>query len=164
MIAELIAAGRFRVFPDAARFLIAVRQAGCRTAVASSSLNAGAMLSVVRPHFVLGGSPDGPTMIELFDVDVCGRAFKPGKPHPKIFQAAIAEFGLRPADCVVVEDATSGVLAAKAAGAFCLGVARLGNDAALRECGADWAVESLDSVAVEAVKPQGGPPSAELRV
>jgi beta-phosphoglucomutase-like phosphatase (HAD superfamily) len=45
------------------------------------------------------------------------------KPDPEIFLSAAAGLGLPPARCVVVEDAHSGILAARAAGMKVLAVA-----------------------------------------
>jgi beta-phosphoglucomutase-like phosphatase (HAD superfamily) len=88
----------------------------------------------------------GSTLLDMFDANVCGRDFAQGKPAPDIFLAAAAELGLPPARCFVVEDATSGVQAAKAGGMACVGVARLGDAALLRAAGADWIVTSLDQL------------------
>ncbi|MDE2030087.1 MAG: HAD family phosphatase [Alphaproteobacteria bacterium] len=44
-----------------------------------------------------------------------------GKPHPDLFLYAAQKMATAPADCVVIEDATSGVKAAKAAGMRVLG-------------------------------------------
>jgi pseudouridine-5'-monophosphatase len=53
-----------------------------------------------------------------FSLVVCGDdpRCRRGKPAPDIFLLAAADLGARPADCVVVEDAPSGVAAARAAG------------------------------------------------
>jgi pseudouridine-5'-monophosphatase len=53
-----------------------------------------------------------------FALVVCGDdpRCRRGKPAPDIFLLAAADLGVRPADCVVVEDAPSGVAAARAAG------------------------------------------------
>jgi beta-phosphoglucomutase-like phosphatase (HAD superfamily) len=56
-----------------------------------------------------------------------------------------------PASCVVVEDAPSGIEAARAGGMVALGVARLGDEALLQAAGADLVVTSLDEVAVDAL-------------
>ncbi len=56
-----------------------------------------------------------------------------------------------PGSCFVVEDAVSGVAAAKTAGMAALGVARLGDDELLRTAGADLVVTTLDDVSVEAL-------------
>jgi sugar-phosphatase len=60
--------------------------------------------------------------------------------------------GFTPADCVVVEDAPSGVSAGLAAGCRVLGV--LGTHEASELGGASWATKSLDAVALE-VLPEG---------
>jgi beta-phosphoglucomutase-like phosphatase (HAD superfamily) len=82
----------------------------------------------------------------MFDANVCGRDFAHGKPAPDIFLAAAEELHLPPERCCVIEDATSGVQAAKAGGMACVGVARLGDEEMLRAAGADWVVTSLDQL------------------
>ena len=71
-----------------------------------------------------------------------------GKPHPEPYQKGAALLGLRPADCVIVEDAPSGVGAGVAAGCRVLGV--LGTHAAekLSAAGASWVVASLEDMKV----------------
>jgi beta-phosphoglucomutase len=53
---------------------------------------------------------------------------------------------LAPHRCFVVEDAAVGVQAAKAGGMAALGVARLGDEQALADAGADLVVRTLDEV------------------
>jgi len=48
MVIELIEAGEFTAYPDALRFIIAVKDAGIRVAAASSSKNAGLFLRKIR--------------------------------------------------------------------------------------------------------------------
>ncbi|HEX9438755.1 MAG TPA: HAD-IA family hydrolase [Roseiflexaceae bacterium] len=147
----LIERGEFVAFDDALRFLLALKAADVRIAAASSSKNANLFLSKVP----LGGfatqysfvKPDT-TLLDLFDANVCGRDFAHGKPAPDIFLAAAAELRVPPERCFVVEDATSGVQAAKAGGMACVGVARLGDELLLRSAGADWVVTSLDELPV----------------
>ncbi len=45
-----------------------------------------------------------------------------GKPAPDIFLKAAKKLGMEPANCIVIEDARSGTLAAKAAGMKCIGL------------------------------------------
>lgn len=51
-----------------------------------------------------------------FDAVVAAGNFRANKPAPDIFLAAAELMGVQPADCVVVEDAPSGIQAAKNAG------------------------------------------------
>src|SRR5437868_3521532 len=66
------------------------------------------------------------------------------KPAPDIFLAACRALLLAPAECLVVEDAVSGVQAAKAAGARCLGLTTSFDSAAL--AAADWTARDLAHV------------------
>jgi beta-phosphoglucomutase-like phosphatase (HAD superfamily) len=88
------------------------------------------------------------TLLDMFDANVCGRDFARGKPDPEIFLTAAQALGVPPAECVVIEDAQSGVQAAKAGGMACVGVARLDDQALLKAAGADWVVASLDELPV----------------
>jgi beta-phosphoglucomutase len=156
MVVELIEAGKFSAYPDALRFVIAVKDAGLRIAAASSSKNAGLFLRKISLDAFAeqeGVSPEwmtsGLSLLEAFDVDISGRDFKQGKPHPEIFLTAGSELGVDPKHAFVVEDAESGIQAAKA-GAFAgLGVARHDDEALLAGANADIVVHSLDDIALE---------------
>ncbi|HYN38051.1 MAG TPA: HAD-IA family hydrolase [Rhodospirillales bacterium] len=150
----LIAEGAFGAFPDALRFLLALRGEGVSVAAASSSKNADTMMrqvdigSLPRPH---GGGRKpraGDSLLEAFDADVCGRDVAHGKPAPDLFLLAAAALRVDPAACVVVEDAPAGVAAAKAGGMRAIGVARLDDARLLHGAGADLVVTSLAQVAV----------------
>ena len=52
MVVELIKAGKFSAYPDALRFLLAVKDAGIPVAAASSSKNAGLFLRPDPPRRV----------------------------------------------------------------------------------------------------------------
>jgi HAD superfamily hydrolase (TIGR01509 family) len=142
-VLELIEAGRFTAFPDALRFVLAASELGLRLAAASSSKNAGLMLRRIR----LGKQ----TLRDAFDVDISGRDFARGKPDPEIFITAGRELGVPAPACLVVEDAVSGVEAARAGGMAALAVAR-GDDAELLiAAGADLVVGTLDDVDLAAL-------------
>ena len=116
MIVELIEASQFHAYPDALRFVLAVKDAGLRIAAASSSKNANAFLERIRlDEFAEeeGLSYDfvepGYTLRDILDANVSGRDFEQGKPHPEIFLTAAEELGVPPAESFVVEDAVNGV-------------------------------------------------------
>ncbi len=154
-VVALIEAGKFTAFPDALRFILAVKNLGIPVGCASSSKNAGLFLKQIRLDtfarengIEYGFIKQGLVLLDLFDANVAGRDFAQGKPHPEIFLTAARELGVNPALCFVVEDATSGIQAAKAGKMAGLGVARLDDAALLAEAGADLVVTSLDDVSL----------------
>jgi HAD superfamily hydrolase (TIGR01509 family) len=68
------------------------------------------------------------------------------KPSPEIFQTAFLRLGLPPANCLVVEDATAGIQAAKAAGAAACGIPSTCAASELDEAGADWIIDRLEDL------------------
>jgi HAD superfamily hydrolase (TIGR01509 family) len=123
------------VYPGSRRYIDAVRAAGLKTAIVSSSANTEAVLTA-------GGVAD------LFDARVDANVAKErglhGKPAPDTFLEAARMLGVAPADAAVYEDALAGV-AAGHAGKFGLvvGVDRVGQADQLREHGADVVVKDL---------------------
>jgi sugar-phosphatase len=65
-----------------------------------------------------------PTPATLITADDVAR----GKPDPAGYRAAATAVGVPPGDCVVIEDAASGIAAARAAGMPVIGVAASGRD------------------------------------
>ena len=61
---------------------------------------------------------------KIFDAVITGDHVRNGKPHPEEYTAAIHALGLKPKECVVIEDADNGIIAAKRAGARTIGVAQ----------------------------------------
>ncbi len=152
-VIALIEAGEFKAFPDGVRLLLDAHTAGVRVAAASSSKNANLVLGKVRLDELAdeyGVAYDwiepGQTLLDLLDVDISGRTFKQGKPHREIFLTACRELGAAPRSCFVVEDAVSGVMAAKAGGIAALGIARLDDAQLLTDAGADLVVTTLDDL------------------
>ncbi|MDD2987095.1 HAD family hydrolase [Flavobacterium sp.] len=56
-----------------------------------------------------------------FSHQVSGEDFPKSKPHPAIFQQAAFLANTPIEKCIVIEDSTNGILAAKAAGIYCVG-------------------------------------------
>lgn len=67
-----------------------------------------------------------------------------GKPFPDIFLQAARELGIEPKNCVVVEDAISGVTAGKAAGAAVIAVPNPFRTAGFKE--ADVIIHNLNTI------------------
>ncbi|HEX5941487.1 MAG TPA: HAD-IA family hydrolase [Anaerolineales bacterium] len=101
------------VFPGVHSLISDCRQTGLLLAVASS-----ADLIKVRANLETIGLP-----VAFWDVVVTGEDVVHKKPAPDIFLSAAGKLGVRPSECVVVEDAINGIQAAKAAGMRCVAVA-----------------------------------------
>jgi HAD superfamily hydrolase (TIGR01509 family) len=144
LIDRLIEDGSFEAFPDAARLASALHAAGLKLALASSSKNAEAMLRQIS-------LPDGRTLLSVFDADLSGHEVPHGKPDPALFLLAAEALGIAPGQCMVVEDAPSGIRAARAGGMAALGIARLHDEALLRDAGADLVLTSLDQLDIGAL-------------
>ncbi len=84
-----------------------------------------------------------PVPARLISADMVER----GKPDPEPYRRGAALLGFRPEECIVVEDAPSGVGAGVAAGCRVLGVLGTHSAEELRE--ADWVVESLEGLGVK---------------
>jgi sugar-phosphatase len=70
-----------------------------------------------------------------------------GKPSPDPYLLGAQQLGIKPSDCLVIEDAPSGIRAGKAAGCAVLAVA---SSHAAEELGeADWVMDSLRDLRVE---------------
>ena len=69
-----------------------------------------------------------------------------GKPHPEPYISGARILGFEPADCVVVEDAPTGVGSGKAAGSRVLGVLGTHQASELYSAGAEWVVASMAGV------------------
>jgi beta-phosphoglucomutase-like phosphatase (HAD superfamily) len=158
MVIELIEAGEFTAYPDALRFIIAVKTAGIRVAAASSSKNAGLFLRQIRlDTFAQENSitskfvSPGLSLLDFFDADVSGRDFAHGKPDPEMFLIAAQELGTTPEVSFVIEDAAAGVQAAKAGNMAALGLARADDAELLAKANADLVVTTLDDVDLDAL-------------
>lgn len=84
---------------------------------------------------------------DYFKVLVTADDVTKGKPDPEIYIKAAEKLGRSPADCVVVEDARNGMLAAKLAGMTCIGL--LPEDFPKENYPADRFVSELGQLSVE---------------
>jgi HAD superfamily hydrolase (TIGR01509 family) len=97
-------ANRVDIFPSTKPVLQELRQMNLHLAVATSSVSASA-----RPFLARHG------LTAFFETIVTGEEVKHGKPHPDIYLRAAEKLGVTPNACLVIEDALSGIAAAKAA-------------------------------------------------
>lgn len=138
LLKSMIEQDGVHVYPGSVDYLTAVRDAGLRIAVVSSSANAAAVLAAAE-------------LTEFIEVRIDGNTFAErelaGKPAPDGFLAAAEELGVSPTHAAVFEDAVAGVEAGHAGEfGFVVGVERIGSPqhvVALREAGADVVVSDL---------------------
>src|SRR6266699_881654 len=97
-------ANRVGLFPSAKEVLQELRQMNLHLAVATSSVSASA-----RPFL------DRHQLTAFFEVVVTGEEVEHGKPHPDIYLRAAEKLGIAADAYLVIEDALSGIAAAKAA-------------------------------------------------
>jgi HAD superfamily hydrolase (TIGR01509 family) len=108
--------------------------AGWKLAIATSSPRAKALVTLEAAR----------VDTSAFDAIIFGDMVTHKKPHPEIYLAAMAAIGLGPEVCVVIEDAITGIQAAKAAGCACLAVTNSFGGAQLAQ--ADRVVDSLEGI------------------
>ena len=131
--------GKLKPLPGAVGFVRKCSNLGFRTAVATSAdaIKMEANLKEI-------GLPSS-----AFNATINGLDVENKKPFPDIYIKAAERIGLKPEECLVVEDAVSGIKAAKAAGCKCLAVTTSFERAKLSE--ADWICKSLEEVPEEAI-------------
>lgn len=88
----------------------------------------------------------------LFEVAVDAARFTHPKPSPEVFLIALGDLRLEAADCWIVEDSLNGILAAKAAGCFAVGLTTSFSREALKAAGADLVIETFAELE-EALQP-----------
>jgi len=138
-IYERVIRGRLRPLPGAREFVAECRRRGLAVAVAS-----GADRVKVAANLREIGLPES-----SFDAVIDGNQVAHKKPAPDIFLEAGRRLGLAPGACLVIEDAVSGVAAARAAGMRCLA---LTTSFEARDLGgADWITSDLAQVPQEAL-------------
>ncbi|MFD1021247.1 beta-phosphoglucomutase [Thalassobacillus hwangdonensis] len=122
------------LLPGVKSFMEEAKAAGLKTALASASKNAQAVIERLEVTHLLDSVVDAATV-------------KQGKPHPEVFLRAAEQIGLNASECVGVEDAQAGVKAIKAADMFAVGV---GDPVSLQE--ADWVIQDTKLLTLDALK------------
>ena len=125
--------GRLQPMNGVKEFIVICRQRGQKLAVATSA----DLIKMEGNLQELGLPPD------TFDTCVNGLDIAHKKPNPEIFLTAAARLNIPATDSIVIEDAPNGIVAAKAAGAHCLGLTSSFSENELKEAGADWVAKDL---------------------
>ena len=97
----------YPVFPGALEFVDALRAAGLKTVIVTSS-------DSKKMEFLFRQHPDFPTH---FDAIVTACDVTHSKPHPEPYLVGASKAGVKPSECLVFEDARVGITAARRAGA-----------------------------------------------
>lgn len=126
--------------PGAEDVLRALRRAGIKVAVATSSRNGATILRAAALDHLIDLRVDGVVASQLG---------LPGKPDPALFLEAARRLAVAPSRAILFEDALAGVAAGRQ-GNFrrVVGIDRHGQAEALRQQGADLVIESLEQVEV----------------
>jgi HAD superfamily hydrolase (TIGR01509 family) len=135
-----IVKGKLLPLPGVLEFISKCREKGLKLALATSADTIKMKINLKE----IGLSPDS------FDTIITGLDVNKKKPFPDIYLKAVKNLGLKPGDCLVVEDAVSGIQAGKAAGCRCLAVSSSFDAKELKE--ADWICDSLLNVPEEVLK------------
>lgn len=134
-----IVKGNLYPLPGAHEFVSQCRNKGFRLAVATSADRIKMEVSLKE----IGLAED------TFHSIVTGLDVENKKPFPDIYMKASENLGLKPYECLVVEDAVSGIRAGKSAGCRCLAVTTSFDASVLKQ--ADWICDSLLRVPEEAI-------------
>lgn len=135
MFARVLSEEGVEPYPGTVRLLDQLAKTSVKLAVVSSSRNAPVVLAAA-------GLAD--RFVDVVDGSVAAERGLPGKPAPDTFLAAAADLGVPKERAVVVEDAISGVAAARAGDfGLVIGVDRGVGATALANSGADIVVQDL---------------------
>jgi beta-phosphoglucomutase len=126
-----IVRNNLHALPGAHEFISKCRKKGLKLALATSADRVKMEVNLIE----IGLSS------ETFHSIITGLDVKKKKPFPDIYIKAARSLRLMPQECLVVEDAVSGIKSARSAGCRSLAVTSSFNAAALNE--ADWICESL---------------------
>lgn len=132
--------GKLKPHPGAAALVSRCRETGLKLALVTSSDRIKTEATLAE----IGISPGS------FDAVITGSDVKNKKPFPDIYLEAARRTGYTPGECLVIEDAPSGIKAAKSAGCRCLAVTTTFEKSLL--AGADWICDTLENIPEEVLK------------
>ncbi|MEK7474662.1 MAG: beta-phosphoglucomutase family hydrolase [Candidatus Coatesbacteria bacterium] len=134
---EMLDREKIPAYPGTVNLIKSIRGSGRKAALISSSRN--------LPRIIKSAGVE-----DIWDAIVTGTEVTKGKPDPQVFLMAAERVKMTPARCVVIEDATQGVEAAKRGGMKCIGIDRHGDPARLAK--ADLVVQDLGEIGLSNVE------------
>lgn len=132
---------KYTFFPGALDFLRDLKAHGVRMAIVTSSDRA--KMSNVMPRL--------PELNELMDIITMAEDFHASKPDPDCYLQAQRKLGMEKADCIVFEDALSGLAAGMASGMFTIGMATT-NPRSVIESKCNLVLDSFEGITYEILK------------
>lgn len=123
MLDEGEAGMNYVFYPGALDFIADIRKHGVKCAIVTSS-NLQKMKAVEKAI---------PNFYELFDKVLMAEDFDESKPHPDCYLKGAAYFGLSTDECVVFEDAFTGLEAGMRSGCFTFGLATVNSAEAIKD-------------------------------
>ncbi len=125
-----------RPFPGVLKLITSLKEHGFKIAIASSAPmeNIQLVTQSLKIH-------------NRFDAIISGWEVTKGKPDPQTFLLAAEKLGVEAEDCIVIEDAISGVTASKRANMRCIAVTNTTSREELRE--ADLIIDTLEEITID---------------
>src|SRR5437588_5731244 len=127
--------------PGVLKFLRHLKRERISTGVATSA-------SQVRTKATL----DGMALSEYFDAIVTGNDILLGKPDPSIYRLCCTRLGIVPKHALAIEDAVSGIQAARSAGLHCIGMISHESSEKLRAAGAEQLIHSFQGLSLDTLE------------
>ncbi len=128
-------AGHIQPLPGAITLIRSLQEHGIKQAIASSAPQENILIII-----------QGLCIEDCFQAIVQGTEVPEGKPSPQIYLLAADKLEVRPANCVVFEDAMAGVDGAKRAGMKCVAVTNSHPEIRLQK--ADLVVSTLENISI----------------
>jgi len=87
----------------------------------------------------------------VLDTCVLGDDCQFSKPHPEPYFIGMKRLNVKPEECIVFEDSSSGVKAGVSAGCYTVGVMTTKTESQMREMGANAVIDNYDEIDVDAM-------------
>lgn len=119
------------------------------------------LIYTLAENFVLGLTSSSPRKeVDLiinsfeinhkFKVTISADDVKKGKPDPEPYLLTAKKLGFKPEECVVIEDSPNGIISAKSAGCYCIGVITTHKKENLKR--ADLIVDTVSEISSQVIQ------------